>query len=205
MPLGNFPYTFAQKTKAKASEVNENFQHLKDFLNVTKIGTDDLQDDVLQGENFDTTEGRLKQTTGLIVPNADKILGDSYEDLPNATIQITADVAAFALVHAVFNFWAQGDVAPGSSAGAFSTGARGTLNVAGSDQAEEALLAFRSQEVFAEIDLTILEGHAHQIYRVPLAAGTPTTLKLRARRESNVVDATCFASGTRFLYQLVAQ
>jgi len=137
----------------------------------------------IAGSKLDTGDGRLVQTTGLVVASGDLALTGSYQDVPGATVTFTPDVACYALVTAVFNFRS-------------TYGARGLLTVDGVDETAYA-------EIGNPTAATVGHGTPSQVYKVALTVASHT-LKLRALSDAGP-SGTCEADATRFLYQLVAQ
>lgn len=145
----------------------------------------------ITGDKLDTTDGRLKQTVGLVTASSNLSLTGSYSDITGATVTFTPDVACYALVTAVFDLEID-------NTNAIQV-ATGTLTVDGSAQTRTAVLA---QNTNSGSNITP-RATVTQVYRVPLTAASHT-LKLQAMRTASG-SATCYSANTNFLYQLVAQ
>lgn len=209
----NRPATFAAGAEIIASQHNDNWDAIEDYLNARLGAATEGQIWVANasGQAVPQSLVTLRQPNGLIVPSGNLSLTDSYVDLTGASAVVTASVNAYALITAAFNFQASIDFAPFTSFGNVTNGAIGTINVAGADQPETAsylhvwVVGSQSGVTEAYADFTSFEGTVTQVYRISLAAGVPTTIKLRAKRASSSVDGLCVASGTRALYHLIAQ
>jgi len=168
------------------------------------VGMDEVDENsVLLGANLDTTDGRLRLTSGLVSASADRTLTGAYQDITGATVTFTPDVAAHALVLAAFDFdWVQ--FVPGAT-NELGSELAGTLTVDGVAQTKQAKFGGGVSVSGTQVEI---DGRAtvHQIYRVALTAASHT-LKLQARMEQDfgMDQKVCRAAGTQFLYALVAQ
>lgn len=159
----------------------------------------------IQGSKLDTLDGRLKQTTGIISPNADfsvsyAVTGDSgWTDLSGTSTSIVPDVSAYLIGYLV----AKAEVSPYSGNVACGGDVTVQLSVDGSrvGTAAEAYFTGWSDSSIAESFIATIS----QVYRIPLTSGSHP-VKLQARgTSSNGATLKVYSSQTNFSWQLVAQ
>lgn len=149
----------------------------------------------IQGSKLDTTDGRLKQTTGIVSSSSPLTTTTSYSDITGATVTFTPDVACHALVAAQFMF-SLADLTSGDTCSG-----EGTLTVDGAAETRTAEFSIDGSPA----GLVELEASVTQFYRVSLSVASHT-LKLQAKKTvegAEVID--CRVRNAQFLYFLVAQ